>query len=567
MQDHAVVLRRIDLALGVLAATACIVAVRVVEPSWSWWGLAAVAGTAIVFACPVAIVVGRREHRMLLESPVLVPAVLLLPPATAIVATVLGMAVGTAVRIRWERSGDAASRTLRTVAIFGPSVVLLSVVATHLGHLHWLALVLLLEAVHLAVVVPVPLLRSRANRTVRQHSWWQQLRLSLLVAPLAALCAGSVVVLVEVAGPEGLVAYAPVVLLLAWGRRLTDAQQDRRRLDGLYGLVLATGDVERPEAAHEAAVVAAQQVLPGAEVHLVDEPPPAGRTGVPLAADRWLVATRPTDGFTPDDRDALAAVGRLAANAAARAALQHELERQDRVKTALLAAAGHDLRTPLLVQSALAARLVEGGHRLDATERAHLAGRIAANAERLERLVDALVDLERLELAADADEEVQEPGCDPVDVVRDWVEVAELDPSYRVQVVTEGGRTARVVLPATHLERILENLLVNALRHCPVGEPVTVRVRPQGDEVLVAVEDRGPGVPPDERERIFEALHQGTGRGAAGLGLFIVARLVEHVGGRVDVTDRDGGGASFQVWLPTASGLVWTAAVDEGNET
>jgi signal transduction histidine kinase len=101
------------------------------------------------------------------------------------------------------------------------------------------------------------------------------------------------------------------------------------------------------------------------------------------------------------------------------------------------------------------------------------------------------------------------------------------------------------------VERIIENLLGNSVKHTPRDASIWVRVNPvEGGGALLTVEDDGPGVPPEERDRIFEPFRQGSRAGAgSGVGLALVASFAALHGGRAWVTDRPGGGASFKVTL------------------
>src|SRR5581483_11717316 len=105
------------------------------------------------------------------------------------------------------------------------------------------------------------------------------------------------------------------------------------------------------------------------------------------------------------------------------------------------------------------------------------------------------------------------------------------------------------------VERIVDNLLANAARHTPTGSLVSLSVRRNGDGVLIAVEDDGPGVPDDLKERIFEIFDRGRADSAAvpgtGIGLSLVAQFAALHGGCAWVEDRPGGGASFRVVLPS----------------
>jgi len=109
-------------------------------------------------------------------------------------------------------------------------------------------------------------------------------------------------------------------------------------------------------------------------------------------------------------------------------------------------------------------------------------------------------------------------------------------------------------IDAAKVERIIENLLVNAVRHTPASTKLWIRVEPEGAGVHLLVEDDGPGVPEELRETIFEPFQQLPGAAnpspGVGIGLSLVARFAELHGGRAWVEDRRGGGSAFHVLLP-----------------
>jgi PAS domain S-box-containing protein len=220
----------------------------------------------------------------------------------------------------------------------------------------------------------------------------------------------------------------------------------------------------------------------------------------------------------------------------------------DQMKDTFLQAVSHDLRTPLAAILGLAITLERGDVGLEPEETRELAGRIEHNARRLERLVTNLLDLDRLARG------VLTPAFEPTDV-GDLVRrmVAESDPSFSEQVAVT---TESVVVPVDppKVERIVENLLVNAVRHTPNGTSVHVAVVASPHGALILVEDEGDGVPDDLREQIFEEFSQGTDvpqpSPGVGVGLTLVRRFAEMHHGRAWVEEREGGGASFRVFLP-----------------
>ncbi|HYT30583.1 MAG TPA: PAS domain S-box protein, partial [Actinomycetota bacterium] len=248
------------------------------------------------------------------------------------------------------------------------------------------------------------------------------------------------------------------------------------------------------------------------------------------------------------------ATERKQAEATLRTALERErdvaqgLRALDEMKNTFLAAVSHELRTPLSAILGFALTLDRDDVDIPPDEAKDLLRRLAVNARKLDRLLSDLLDLDRLSRGI---VEPRRRSTDIAALVRQVVEDAEMPEDHRVLVRAE---PVTVSVDPSKVERILENLIVNAARYTPAGTTILVTVSPQGGGVLIAVDDEGPGVPEDLREAIFEPFRQGPGRLAhspgVGVGLTLVARFAELHGGRAWVEPRDGGGSSFRVSLP-----------------
>jgi two-component system sensor histidine kinase KdpD len=222
------------------------------------------------------------------------------------------------------------------------------------------------------------------------------------------------------------------------------------------------------------------------------------------------------------------------------------LRRSDTMKTAVIRAVSHDLRTPLATMATALGGLAGDAGELDEPSRAELFDTLGLELDRLTRLVDNLLDLSRLQAGAAA----PAPELWTADeLVGSALE--ELTGSERVQLAVPDDLPP-VRVDASQVRRALVNVLENALRVTPEGERVTLRASATRKELLVRVIDRGPGVPDAERERIFEPFHAGAGKaaGGAGLGLAIARGFATVNGGRLWVESHEGQGATFTLALP-----------------
>ena len=208
----------------------------------------------------------------------------------------------------------------------------------------------------------------------------------------------------------------------------------------------------------------------------------------------------------------------------------------------------HDLRTPLAAILGLAITLEREDVALKPDEAKDMASRIADNARRLDRMVGALLDLDRI---ARGNVELTIVPSDIAELAARVVE--ETDVVEDRAVIVEGESVTAEVDPAK-VERIVENLLSNSVRHTPREGRIWLCVQAQDGGALIAVDDEGSVVPPAFREAIFEPFGHGRDWGeyapGSGIGLALAAGFAELHGGRAWVEDREGGGVSFRVWLP-----------------
>jgi two-component system sensor histidine kinase KdpD len=219
------------------------------------------------------------------------------------------------------------------------------------------------------------------------------------------------------------------------------------------------------------------------------------------------------------------------------------LREADRLKDALLATVSHDLRTPLTTIRALASELRSSGD-----DRAAV---IEEEADRLNRLVTDLLDLSRIRSGGLPLEPRVIAAEDLVGAMLQ--RLTGVPGADRIEVRLPAGGA----LPVGRFDfvqslRALANLVENALRHSPEGTVVELDVDEEGDDLVLAVLDRGPGVAEADRDRIFEPFYhpRGNSRSGTGLGLAIARRVAEAQGGSVAHRARPGGGSVFELRLP-----------------
>jgi len=325
-------------------------------------------------------------------------------------------------------------------------------------------------------------------------------------------------------------------------RRSADAEQRRREAEVLAdaaahllrGMPAEDALARLAEPLAAAFGVDALRLVPG------EAAPQAGERALPVTAAGTPVAT-----VLVDERIELdgAVAARLLPSLGAVFAVQADaleaeaLRRSDMLKTALLRAVSHDLRSPLTAILASAGALANDELQLDADDRAELALAIREEAERLDRVVGDLLDLSRLQAGAvephfelwSADELVGQA----LDGVREGERV-------RVQLDPEAPP---VRVDGPQVERVLANLIDNALKFSPANSTVTVRVEHGATELRIHVVDRGPGIADADRATLFAPFERGEGtQRGAGLGLAIARGFTEANGGALWAQDDPTGG-------------------------
>jgi len=291
------------------------------------------------------------------------------------------------------------------------------------------------------------------------------------------------------------------------------------------------------------------------------------RTSVPLLAGDapigTLVAERPAGGrpFSRDDRLLLEAAARQATAALDRARLDArarnaQLDAEtNQLRAAMFSSVTHDLRTPLASIKAGVTSLLDASVHHDTAQERELLTTILEETDRLNRLVGNLLDLARIR--AGALTPTRQPGA-----MDEIVEVVLARMRSRL-----GDHVVTADLPATlpdvsvdpvQLDQVLTNLLENAGRHAPKGSEIRVSVLWLHGAVQVRVSDEGPGIPFDERDRVFEAFYRGSSSpetAGSGLGLAIAKAVVVAHGGRIWIEDNPDGGCVVAFEIPGEDGM------------
>jgi two-component system sensor histidine kinase KdpD len=246
-------------------------------------------------------------------------------------------------------------------------------------------------------------------------------------------------------------------------------------------------------------------------------------------------------------------VGSLTAQLKAREHLAAQVQlakNSERLRKTLLDCVSHELKTPLAAIGAASQELLRLAP--DAQSQPmlkELAGEIHDGSHRLNRVVNNLLDMNRLESG------VVRPNCEWCDVrelLQSAIEIERESIEGREIRLQVAERSPLALVDHTLIEQAVAKLLANAASHTPSRLPIEIDAEYTDDQLFIAVSDRGPGLPLESAERIFEKFYRGDDRkaGGLGLGLSIARGFVEAHGGKLTAENRDGGGARFIISLP-----------------
>jgi signal transduction histidine kinase len=241
-------------------------------------------------------------------------------------------------------------------------------------------------------------------------------------------------------------------------------------------------------------------------------------------------------------------------------AMTGELRELEEAKKRIIADAAHELRTPVTLIQGTVEAMIDGVYPLDVASLRSM----HEETIRLSRLIDSLRELETIE-SGELRLELEE--VDPLDIARRAVSLFAAQAGAKgIELSVSGGESGNRALLAdrVRLGEVVDNLISNALKYSPGGSRVRVGVSAGPGEggrgfVLISVDDSGPGIPAEERERVFERFYRldrsrSQDSGGRGLGLAIASEIVKAHGGRIEVGDSELGGASFVVRLPESRG-------------
>jgi len=233
---------------------------------------------------------------------------------------------------------------------------------------------------------------------------------------------------------------------------------------------------------------------------------------------------------------------------------RQKLEELGQIKNNILSIVSHDLRTPLTSILMYTNMLMDGGSEFSADEQKGFLGIINEECHRLARLVEDILEVQRLESDAIR---IELTPCDLAPTIAGCVPVFEpLADNKSMTLSIDCPETLPTVMAdADRISQVINNLVANALKYTPAGGAVQIAAHQRDKELLISVHDNGPGIPRDKWDHIFDRFSQVMDPDVSevagvGLGLYIVARIVESHGGTVWVDSKVGEGTAFFVALP-----------------
>ncbi len=316
---------------------------------------------------------------------------------------------------------------------------------------------------------------------------------------------------------------------------------------------------------HDCAAGRGSRILPGGRWLFL----PA-RTGRGPVAVIGLTDDRPGPLLDPDHRQLVDALADQAAIALERVVLARDIDRArilaetEKLRSALLSSLSHDLRTPLASILGAASSLQRYADSYGAVERRQLAATIQSEAERLNRFVNNLFDMTRIESGA---LRPKSEGVDLADVIGTaCARLSRVLAEHRIETDFPAA-LPMVTGDCLLIEQMVVNLLDNAAKYAPPATTITVRGRRGPDGIVLTVADGGPGLPEGQHEAIFDKFYrihrEDRQRPGTGLGLAICRGFVEAMGGTIVAANRDTGGALFTVTLPECPALPVDTGADE----
>ena len=246
-------------------------------------------------------------------------------------------------------------------------------------------------------------------------------------------------------------------------------------------------------------------------------------------------------------------IGSLTAQLKAREHLAAQVQlaqESERLRKTLLDCVSHELKTPLAAIGAASQELARSAANVqDAQTLQQIAAEIHDGSRRLHRVVNNLLDMNRLESGVIRP---KQEWCDVRDLLQSAVEIEREAINGRDVRLDVPENIPLALIDYTLIEQAVAKLLANAASHAPSRLPIEVDAEYKDEQLIICVGDRGPGLPMESLERVFEKFYRGDGRktGGLGLGLSIARGFVEAHGGKLTAENRDGGGARFIIRLP-----------------